>query len=409
MENRGSRQNNRVILQGKREAFSAERYGRDAAGYGKNHRIPSNRPDGLFGRKGLYGAPGRPAFIGPRRRRRALPHHPKQRRALGGLRQNRPGHRRQHRPGARSGTRPRLFGGRGAAGRRAGGPAGTAPRTRPGALVPPAWPQTRADRQAGRVYLQGRGLSADTLDHAERTGFLRYARGGVLFVGRDGQGAARNVSQRLIAARSRRKTEARSGGQRPDRIRRSCRATRAWSGSWRAASMPWRRGTWRSGAARRRPRCWSAAGPRCAVSWTTRPCKPCCCTPIRWSWCGTTNARNSKQAETDAAHDRQIARIRELRGTCADWRPPVGVKDVAELNQREQGGRSPLGANPCPAGNGRGRVVMSASPHRMDRTDLEPGDRLHEGVAGLQARLRRTDGAPAPGDGRAGLRARLRR
>ena len=45
-----------------------------------------------------------------------------------------------------------------------------------------------------------------------------------------------------------------------------------------------------------------------------------------------------KQAETDAAHDRQIARIRELRGNCADWRPPQGVKDVAELNQRERAG-----------------------------------------------------------------------
>ena len=45
-----------------------------------------------------------------------------------------------------------------------------------------------------------------------------------------------------------------------------------------------------------------------------------------------------KQAETDAAHDLQMARIRELRGHCADWRPPVGVKDVAELNQRERAG-----------------------------------------------------------------------
>lgn len=45
---------------------------------------------------------------------------------------------------------------------------------------------------------------------------------------------------------------------------------------------------------------------------------------------------NPKQAETDAAHDLQMARIRELRGNCADWRPPVGVKDVAELNGREQ-------------------------------------------------------------------------
>jgi hypothetical protein len=45
-----------------------------------------------------------------------------------------------------------------------------------------------------------------------------------------------------------------------------------------------------------------------------------------------------KQAETDAAHDLQMARIRELRGNCADWRPPVGVKDVAELNQQERTG-----------------------------------------------------------------------
>lgn len=37
-----------------------------------------------------------------------------------------------------------------------------------------------------------------------------------------------------------------------------------------------------------------------------------------------------KQAETDAAHDRQIDRIRELRGRCGDWRPPARVKDVAE-------------------------------------------------------------------------------
>ena len=45
-----------------------------------------------------------------------------------------------------------------------------------------------------------------------------------------------------------------------------------------------------------------------------------------------------KQAETDAGHDRQIARIEELRGSCADWRPPAGVKDVAELNRREETG-----------------------------------------------------------------------
>jgi hypothetical protein len=54
-----------------------------------------------------------------------------------------------------------------------------------------------------------------------------------------------------------------------------------------------------------------------------------------------------KQAETDAAHDLQIARIRELRGNCADWRPPVGVKDVAELNQQERAGAGARRSGPA--------------------------------------------------------------
>ena len=125
--------------------------------------------------------------------------------------------------------------------------------------------------------------------------------------------------------------------------------------------MPWRRGTWRSGAARRRPPCWSAAGPRCAVSWTTRPCKPVLLQADTVVVVRDNERTEQRQAETDAAHDRQIARIRELRGTCADWRPPVGVKDVAELNQRERAGAGALGPGSFPAGNEPRRAVMSAS------------------------------------------------
>ena len=67
-------------------------------------------------------------------------------------------------------------------------------RTRPARL-----PRSRADRHAGRVYLRGRGISSATLDQAERTGFLRYTRGGVLFVGRDASGLPRHATQRWIA------------------------------------------------------------------------------------------------------------------------------------------------------------------------------------------------------------------
>ena len=152
---------------------------------------------------------------------------------------------------------------------------------------PARLPQTRADRHAGRVYLQGRGISPATLDHAERTGFLRYAGGGVLFVGRDANGGLRNVGKRLIAPGpddQPKRDLAGSDKTYPPILPGNPRVVWIVEG----ASMPWRRGTWRSGAARPRPPCWSAAGPGSGCSSTTRPCKPSCCRPIRWWWRGTT-------------------------------------------------------------------------------------------------------------------------
>ncbi|NMQ21050.1 hypothetical protein E4P82_18750 [Candidatus Competibacter phosphatis] len=76
-------------------------------------------------------------------------------------------------------------------------------RTRPARL-----PQTRADRQAGRVYLQGRGISPATLDHAERSGFLRYTGGRGTVRGSGYRGWVAQRKQTVDLARSRRKTQA---------------------------------------------------------------------------------------------------------------------------------------------------------------------------------------------------------
>jgi len=46
-----------------------------------------------------------------------------------------------------------------------------------------------------------------------------------------------------------------------------------------------------------------------------------------------------KQAETDAAHEKQVAAIVEIRGTTEgvkNARPPAGVKDLADWNKRQQ-------------------------------------------------------------------------
>lgn len=58
--------------------------------------------------------------------------------------------------------------------------------------------QTIEARQEGRAYLQQRGISQDTIKHAEQSGFLYHVGGGPTFVGRDEQNEARCVTKRLI-------------------------------------------------------------------------------------------------------------------------------------------------------------------------------------------------------------------
>ena len=63
--------------------------------------------------------------------------------------------------------------------------------------TPPVVPPETADgKRQGREYLEGRGISIETIQHAEKTGFLRHVRDAVLFLGRDVSGAIQNVIRR---------------------------------------------------------------------------------------------------------------------------------------------------------------------------------------------------------------------
>jgi hypothetical protein len=65
---------------------------------------------------------------------------------------------------------------------------------------PPQLPaQELAACEHGRDYLKGRGITPDTIGHAEAVGMLRYADGGVLFVGHDRAGTVQNATRRAIA------------------------------------------------------------------------------------------------------------------------------------------------------------------------------------------------------------------
>jgi hypothetical protein len=81
------------------------------------------------------------------------------------------------------------------------GAPGAALAPRPARPIPPRRPPylapaTAGDREAGRAYLRGRGISAEVLDAAEASGMLAYAPGEVLFVGRDGEGTAQAIYRR---------------------------------------------------------------------------------------------------------------------------------------------------------------------------------------------------------------------
>jgi hypothetical protein len=58
------------------------------------------------------------------------------------------------------------------------------------------------DKVEGRLYLEReRGISKETIDHAEKSGFLTYSKGAVIFTGRDRDGEIRNATRRAIRER----------------------------------------------------------------------------------------------------------------------------------------------------------------------------------------------------------------
>ena len=167
------------------------------------------------------------------------------------------------------------------------------------------------------------------------TGFLRYTGGSVLFVGRDGRGAVRLVSQRLIAPTVDEKPKrdlAGSDQTYPPILPGNPRGV--WIVEGGVDALAARDLALRRGKVPPTVIVSGGAMVRCFLDHPTVQTLLLQADTVVVVRDNETTAK--KQAETDFAHDRQIARIRELRGTCADWRPPLGVKDVAELNLREQ-------------------------------------------------------------------------
>lgn len=213
----------------------------------------------------------------------------------------------------------------------------TRPAPAPVVRQPPKMPaQDAQDVKRGRAYLARRGISSKTIEQAERAGMLRYSAGGVLFVGRDEHGTAQNIMRRAV--------DASEGVQKRDLSGTDKRHPQMLLGASEAVLIV--EGGVDALAAHDLARRQGRPAPTVLVSGGAN---------VR-SWIETPwvqkvlqlakkiivafecEAKAEVQAKTDAAHQVQIDKLREMCGGAevVGWKPPEGINDMAALNEQRQ-------------------------------------------------------------------------
>jgi hypothetical protein len=203
---------------------------------------------------------------------------------------------------------------------------------------PPRIPaQSDQDVRQGREYLQGRGISMETIEQAEQAGMLRYSAGGVLFVGRDEQGTAQNIMRRAVdpSAEFQKRDLSGTDKRHPQLLRGASETVVVVEGgvdALAAVDMARRQN-------KPQPTVIVSGGAN-VWSWTETPWVQAILKLARRVIVAFEREKSSEvQAKTDAAHDLQIQRLRELCGgdtEVTSWTLPEGVEDLAELNAKQQ-------------------------------------------------------------------------
>ena len=211
----------------------------------------------------------------------------------------------------------------------------TATRPAPPPVVvrqPPKMPaQSAQDLRRGRAYLQGRGISLETIEAAERAGMLRYSARGVLFVGWDEAGTAQNITRRATDASEivQKRDFAGADKRHPAMLFGASETVLVVEGGTDALAA--------HDIARRAGRPLPTvliSGGANVRSWIETP----------WVQRVLKLAKRvivaferedgpEKQARTDAAHQLQMQRLQEVcSAQVTGWMPAEGIKDMADLN-----------------------------------------------------------------------------
>lgn len=212
-----------------------------------------------------------------------------------------------------------------------------AARPAPVVRKPPTVPaQSAEDVRRGRTYLQGRGISLETIERAEAAGMLRYSAGGVLFVGCDESGTAQNVMRRAV--------DASEGVQKRDLAGTDKRHPQMLPGASETVLIV--EGGTDALAAHDVARRAGRPAPTVLVSgganvrsWIETPwVQKLIRAARRVIVAGEREKSPEVQERTDQARQVQMDRLREVCGPAVEvtsWMPPAGVKDMAELNTRQ--------------------------------------------------------------------------
>ncbi|MBE0472379.1 MAG: relaxase/mobilization nuclease domain-containing protein [Methyloprofundus sp.] len=218
-----------------------------------------------------------------------------------------------------------------------------APMPAPTAPKPPRVPpESSTGRMAGRMYLNDRGISDPTIDHAERTGFLRYLNDGILFVGYHA-GRIWNATKRSIMpdAEIPKRDLAGSDKSKPQVL--TGNPNTVWIVEGGVDALALHDMAKRSG---KEPPTVIVSGGAGVLSFFDNPEIQ---EKIRAAGVVVVAKDNEKdadtQAKTDAQHARQVGRARELNpgAQVVDWKPGLPeVKDVAALNEYQQRPAEPV-------------------------------------------------------------------
>lgn len=196
--------------------------------------------------------------------------------------------------------------------------------------------QSEADRTAGRRYLQNRGIDPETIENAERAGFLRYTGGAVLFCGYD-QGGLTGVTRCV----TRRAIESSAPVQKRDLLGSDKRFPPILPGNPKSVwiveggvdalalhSLARRQGELA-------PTVIMTGGANVRAFLDREPIQALLRRADRVTIARDNERDPAIQARTDLEHDRQRSRVQAITGkTVKDWKPEHG-KDLAEHNQRE--------------------------------------------------------------------------